>query len=50
MKTFLFNEANGNVSITMSEETFEDAIEKLKDLGLDPDQFECEDEEGEDED
>lgn len=50
MKTFVFNEKNGSASIILSESNYDEAIEYLKNLGVNPNHFEYEDEEGEDED
>jgi len=48
MKTFSFNESNGNASLILSEIDYEKAVEYIRDLGLNPDDWQCEDEEGED--
>lgn len=49
MKTFVFNESNGNAGLTLSAEDYQAAIKYMKDLGLNPNHWACEDEDGEDE-
>ncbi|MEK6884549.1 MAG: hypothetical protein AABY22_33260 [Nanoarchaeota archaeon] len=49
MKTFIFNETNGNASITLSATDYTDALEYLKAIVASDWAWRCEDEEGEEE-
>jgi hypothetical protein len=50
MKTFLFLQKNGSAIITLSAENIDGANQELAEIVKDPSEFQCEDEDGEDED
>jgi hypothetical protein len=49
MKTFHFDENNGNAVVTLSADNYEEAREYLAEIVKDPDEWGCDNEEGEDE-